>query len=403
MMILAMEHLRPATVTPPDAADSGLSRQKGVIWMGLRRLTCGIAVLVISMASSALAASPAAASGPSIVVVTRDGQHGWHSRITDGNGNPDASYGSVTFVTGPGTPPRGKGSLRLLTNPGKGDGSAQMRNTLYGGVRLADLTELTYYAYSAMNNGQQFPFLALNVSNSGGTATDDILFFEPPYQQPVTGNPICPDQGPTIMNMWQKWDAKNGCWWDNNAELGSGGLLGVQPLSTYIAAHPAAAIANTNGVGGLRLAVGFASPTDQFDGNIDLVTVGVNGSSTSYDFEPPPACHEGDGKGHFHGDHGDGDFEADSDGCIDGDEDQVDSGNRGDGKDFHSTSIDSMTLNSLGDTLTIAGSGTSAGAPVTFLLVEVASTALTPGSVSWTFSDGFTNTGDLLDGSISLN
>lgn len=355
------------------------------------------------MASSALAASPAAASG-SIVVVTHDGQHGWHSRITDGTGTPDASYGSVTFVTGPGTPPRGKGSLRLLTNPGKGDGSAQMRNTLYSGVKLADLTELTYYAYSAMNNGQQFPFLALNVSNNGGTATDDILFFEPPYQDPGTGGPDCsvPGQGLTFMFTWQKWDALNGCWWDNNGVLGSGGIF-TKRLSDYITAFPNAAIVNSNGVGGLRLAVGFASSIDQFDGNVDMVTVGVSGRSTSYDFEPPPPCHEGDGNGHFRGDHGDGNFEGDSDGCRDGDEDHVDSNNRGDGKDFHSTSIDSVSLNSLGDTLTIVGSGTSAGIPVTFVLVEVESTLLTPGSVSLSFSDGFTNAGDLLDGSILLH
>jgi hypothetical protein len=355
------------------------------------------------MASSALAASPAAASG-SIVVVTQDGQHGWHSRITDGNGAPDASFGSVTFVTGPGVPPRGNGSLRLLTNPGKGDGSAQLRNTLYGGVKLADLSVLTYYAYSAMNNGQQFPFLALNVSNLGDTTTNDILFFEPPYQTPVSGGPFCaiPGEGATAMNTWQKWDALKGCWWDNNGELGFGGTS-TSPISDYIAAHPAATIINTNAVGGLRLAVGFASFFDQFDGNVDMVTVGVSGRSTSYDFEPPPPCHEGDGNGHFRGDHGDGNFEGDSDGCRDGDEDHVDSDNRGDGKDFHSTSIDSMSLNSLGDTLTIVGSGTSAGIPVTFVLVEVESTLLTPGSVSLSFSDGFTNAGDLLDGSVLLH
>lgn len=57
-------------------------------------------------------------------------------------------------------------------------------------------------------------------------------------------------------------------------------------------------------------------------------------------------------------------------------------------------------MNSLGNTLTIMGTGTSAGAPVSFVLVEVESTPLTPGSVSLSFSDGFTNAGDLLDGSI---
>jgi hypothetical protein len=101
-------------------------------------LTVVIAILTLS----ALAALPVAAQ--SVVVVSHDGQQQWHSRITDGIGNPDPSYGSVTFVTGPATPPRGIGSLRLQTNLGKGDGSAQMRSTRYAGVLLTNLSELTY-------------------------------------------------------------------------------------------------------------------------------------------------------------------------------------------------------------------------------------------------------------------
>jgi hypothetical protein len=115
------------------------------------------------------------------------------------------------------------------------------------------------------------------------------------------------------------------------------------------------------------------------------------------------SCHEGDGGGNFQGDRGNGDFQFDSDGCIDGDRDRVDSNNRGDGKDFHSTRIDSMAIDSVGHTLTIQGVGTSAGAPVAFVLVAVESTALTPGTVSYTFSDGYTNAGPLLTGSVLLH
>jgi hypothetical protein len=114
-------------------------------------------------------------------------------------------------------------------------------------------------------------------------------------------------------------------------------------------------------------------------------------------------CHEGDGGGNFHGDRGDGDFAFDSDGCIDGDQDRVDSQNRGDGNDFHSTRIDSIALDSLGHTLTIQGVGTSAGVPVAFVLVAVESTALTLGTVSYAFSDGYTNAGPLLTGSVLLH
>jgi hypothetical protein len=115
------------------------------------------------------------------------------------------------------------------------------------------------------------------------------------------------------------------------------------------------------------------------------------------------SCHEGDGGGNFQGDRGNGDFQFDSDGCVDGDQDRVDSNNRGDGKDFHSTRIDSIALDSLGHTLTIQGVGTSAGVPVAFVLVAVESTAVTPGTVSYTFSDGYTNAGPLLTGSVLLH
>jgi hypothetical protein len=116
-----------------------------------------------------------------------------------------------------------------------------------------------------------------------------------------------------------------------------------------------------------------------------------------------PECQEGDGGGHFHGDKGDGDVNFDSDGCRDGDQDQVDSNNRGDGHDFHSTQINSIAVDSLTHTVTITGIGTSDGSPVAFTLVAVEGTLLTPASVSFIFSDGFTNAGSLLDGSVTLH
>jgi hypothetical protein len=389
----------------------------------------GIGLALTLAAGLAVVASEAAVSAASIVVVTHDGQHGWHSRITDGNGSPDPTYGSVTFVNGPSPAPHGVGSLRLMTNPNPntsppgathGDGSAQFRNTNYGGVLLSALTDLTYYAYSAVNNGQQFPFMALNVSSTGGTVADDILFFEPPYQQPFTGNLSCPDQGMPVMATWQKWDARSGCWWDNNGELGigcpcipGGGLGRVGPLSDYIALHPNARIVNPSGVGGLRVAVGFGSAGDNFDGNVDMVTVGVSGKgSTSYDFEPP-TCKEADGNGDFQSQDGrHGDVQFDNDKCEEsgvggnGESDQgdsVDSSNRGDGQDLHSTNIESTQFDALAGTVTIVGVGTTNGIPVAFTLVAVEPRIGGFGSISMVFSDGYSIAGNLIDGLISLS
>jgi hypothetical protein len=116
-----------------------------------------------------------------------------------------------------------------------------------------------------------------------------------------------------------------------------------------------------------------------------------------------PPCQEGDGQGDFQGDNGNGNFQFDGDGCRDGDQDSVSSQNRGDGKDFNSTRIDSIQVDSLTNTIAITGIGTSNGAPVAFTLVAVETTLLTPGSVSFVFSDGFTNAGTLLNGSVLLH
>jgi hypothetical protein len=114
-------------------------------------------------------------------------------------------------------------------------------------------------------------------------------------------------------------------------------------------------------------------------------------------------CHEGDGGGNFHGSQGDGNFNFDSDGCLDGDQNGVRSSNRGDAKDFRATRIDSIALDSSGTTETISGVGLSGGVPVSFVFVAAQGSGLSPGVVTFTFSDGFSNTGPLTSGTISLH
>ncbi len=113
-------------------------------------------------------------------------------------------------------------------------------------------------------------------------------------------------------------------------------------------------------------------------------------------------CHESDGDGTFCGTAGRGDFHFDSDGCLDGDQGSVKSQNRGDGKDFSPAESKTISLDSLGTALTIQGVGTSGGLPVAFVMIATASTPTSPGSVSVTFSDGFSNAGPLSSGAIAL-
>lgn len=181
--------------------------------------------------------------------------------------------------------------------------------------------------------------------------------------------------------------------WDVN-----GGICGFAYAATYsagLACHMGQSVTDvyvvTDSAWQLTNPSGYTHYIDNISYGNALVT------------RPSQGCHEGDGDGEFQGDHGKGNAHFDGDGCADGDDNQVSSSDRGDGKSFQSTAIDSISVNSLDNTMTIAGVGTVDGAPVAFVLVSVETTPLTPGSISMTFSDGFTNTGDLTSGSVLLH
>ena len=179
--------------------------------------------------------------------------------------------------------------MELKTGNGTtgGDCSAEVRNSAYAGVTLSSLSALAYSTYDVTNNGQQFPYLELNINTTGTSTTpDDALFFEPPYQATGAGGTDCAHQATTSMNTWQSWDALSGCWWDNNGTLNPG--TGTGTLGDYLTTYPNATIANSATGGGVHLVVGFASPGDRFDGSVDAFTI----NSTTYDFEPnlPPSC-----------------------------------------------------------------------------------------------------------------
>src|SRR5436305_3388749 len=92
----------------------------------------------------------------------------------------DAFNGTVTFDPQPtgctGAPPNsGRGALHLQVDPG--DGWARLRNGDYSNTPLASLVALDYWACDHTNNGQQWPFVMLNVDWNGDNQPDDIVFF----------------------------------------------------------------------------------------------------------------------------------------------------------------------------------------------------------------------------------
>lgn len=241
----------------------------------------------------------AASANATPVPVTPSNMGSWAFANSDVNGTVGANpTGSGGMVTGPATPPLGVGSAQLSTGDGTtgGDGAEILSTTGYSGVALSSLTSLSYSTYDTLNNGQQFPYLQLEVETSGGTY--DQLFFEPPYQTPTTGNSSLPNQGATAMNTWQSWNVLEGGWWDNNGSCGSPGT-GVASLSACEAALPGATIVNSygttgvlTGVGGVQFTVGFGNPSDQFNGYVDAFTIGDANGTTTFDFEPSAAVPE---------------------------------------------------------------------------------------------------------------
>lgn len=249
--------------------------------LGAAAIVCGFLLLGVTSGNA------------QTVVVSPSNMDGWAFDTTNSAGTPPNSClgGCIAaMVFGPGTPPLGVGSAQLATGT-DGSESSQIRNSNYAGTLLSSLTSLSFCTYMTVNNGQQFPYMTLFLNNSSGTTVDDEIFFEPPYQTHSSGNPSLPDQGNTQLNTWQCWNALEGGWWSNNGIAGANPGVEVQSLATYEAAEPNATIVNpSTGPGGVRLAVGFASPTDNFDGNVDAVVIRVNSTTKTYDFEPvsPP-------------------------------------------------------------------------------------------------------------------
>ena len=80
----------------------------------------------------------------------------------------------------------------------------------------------------------------MNLAGLVNGPVTDGLFFEPPYQQPSTGNPSLPDQGATAIGQWQTWNALTGGFWDNNNVFTPG--TGVDSLANFLVQFPDAVI-----------------------------------------------------------------------------------------------------------------------------------------------------------------
>ena len=229
---------------------------------------------------------PTAALAAGTTVVTPSSLNNWYlyDDQTDTQQSDTAAHG---FVTGPGTPPLGTGSVHLTktTTDKYGIATAQFAST-----SLASITALSYSTYTATGTLAQAPSLGFDVdAGTGVTGYQGRLTYEAYYTHTINAG------------TWQTWDTMdnassggNGNWWFSHAAStpANGKIVTTCTQSTpctwaqVLAAFPNAKMANP---GQLILRTNGAD-NEVFDGNVDNLTLGINGTNTIFDFDPTPAA-----------------------------------------------------------------------------------------------------------------
>ncbi len=209
------------------------------------------------------------------VVVSPASMGNWETTTSD-------PLASVSFVTGPATPPIGLGSAQFVI-PADGAHFFRLRNPInFIGTLLSSVTALSYPTYQQNYTNGQAATLSFILSNG------DFLFFEPVYQTGLYSGDVVPNQCPGItfcaaLNQWQTWDALAGGWWDNNGFNGSNSGPPLFTLASFIAANSSLTITS------VRIKAGDgAGAWDNFVGAADNFTIGIDGVSTTYNFEGVP-------------------------------------------------------------------------------------------------------------------
>jgi|tagenome__1003787_1003787.scaffolds.fasta_scaffold20644048_2 hypothetical protein len=180
--------------------------------------------------------------------------------------------GNALFRTGPATPPLGAGSLEFTTPTGADKVTAF--NFDHVGTALSAIDALGYSTYRSAGNDQQVASLNLQVDANGAAPGGfTTLVFEPVYN---TG------QGAVVSGQWQNWDSYQGgnaVWWSSNP-IGAAPNRDTFPTwNAIVAANPDAVV-----VGGYGVNQGSGNPG--LTTAADALTIGHDGNTTTYDFEP---------------------------------------------------------------------------------------------------------------------
>jgi len=218
--------------------------------------------------------------GPSTLVVRPGQMNGWIIN--------QAGAATADFQAGPPTPPLGIGSGHFSIGS-DGDDYSMFRTQAFAGSPLSDFTAFSYSTYSQSGGtNQQAPVFSIRVDTDGDTVADDVLYFEPVYQTGSYGGDTFPNQcgvNPNCVTygQWQTWNPFLGGFWLDSDNSGGPPM---HTLANYIATNPTAKVAS-DGPGSVRVfAGGGAGAWDNYIGNLDNITIGVNSNNVTYDFEP---------------------------------------------------------------------------------------------------------------------
>lgn len=180
--------------------------------------------------------------------------------------------GNGAFRTGPETPPSGAGSLDLVTPTGAD--KVTLFNFDHAGTELAEIDAMSYATYRTTGQAQQVAALNIQVDVNGAAPGGfTTLVFEPVYNT---------SQGAVVDEEWQTWDAYlggNAIWWSSNPIPGAPNRDTFVSWNTIVAANPDAVI-----VGGFGVNQGSGNPA--LVSAVDVLQIGYNGNSITYDFEP---------------------------------------------------------------------------------------------------------------------
>ena len=206
---------------------------------------------------------------------------GWQF-IDDQASVPCVDAALCQMTSGPGEAPLGSGSAELSA-PTSAAGVA-LALQAFGGTRLDNITDLRYATLRQSSDPGNNLAIALQL-----TADFDLTDNSTAWQGRLVFEPYQANGGQVSESLWQTWDAKAGKWWGTRATVTRNGVAVTNPCvqsspctwSELLAAFPNLGIHPTYGSLFLKAGSGWTG----FKGNVDALTIGVGGVTTTYDFE----------------------------------------------------------------------------------------------------------------------